>query len=391
MSDFEIASMRLLYGGLAGAAILVTALSAGCAGRRDAAGAFRGPARDLTWDVRPTGTTASLRGLHVVSNQVIWASGQAGTVLRSADSGDTWSLVRIAGADSFDIRAIHAIDAQLAHAVATAGRIWKTTDGGQTWTLRYQAKDTAVFLDAIAFFDDRRGIVLGDPIDGRFLILWTTDGGESWVQAPDRFRPEALPGEAAFAASGTALIVDRSGDAWLGTGVSAARVLRSADSGRTWVATETPLKGPRPTSGVFSVSDFARASDWTTIVAVGGDYEQPTSTRGTAAFSRDFGRTWQAASVPPRGYRSSVAAERRTANLAIATGPSGTDYTMDGGRSWAALTSAGFNAVQFAPNGTVFAVGAQGRVGRIDQVGSRILAAFGPARYEARDTLPSMP
>ena len=140
------------------------------------------------------------------------------------------------------------------------------------------------------------------------------------------------------------------------------------------------------------MSGFARSVDWTTSLAVGGDYEQPTSTRGTAAFSRDLGQTWQAASVPPGGYRSSVTAERRSANLAIATGTNGTDYTMDGGQTWIALSSMGFNAVQFAPSGTVFAVGGKGRVARIDQVLSRILMRFGPVRFEDRDTTsPRMP
>lgn len=383
--------MRPLVRCLVCCAALLATINAGCAGRRDESRGLRGSAMDLQWDVRPSGTTASLRGLHVVSDRVIWASGQAGTVLRSADSGDTWTLHRIAGADSFDIRAIHARDGLVAHAVATAGRIWKTSDGGRTWNLRYHSSDTAVFLDAVAFFDGRRGIVLGDPMEGRFLLLWTNDGGENWVEAPASSRPTARPGEAAFAASGTALIIDRYGDAWIGTGGSTARVLRSSDSGRTWVATDTPLRGGRPSAGVFSVSDFTRGIDGTTTLAVGGDYEQPASTPGTAAFSRDLGRTWTAATVPPRGYRSSVTAEQRLANLAIATGTNGTDYTMDGGQTWAAFSATGFHAVQFARNGTVFAVGGQGRVARMDQVLARILARFGKVRFQDPDTLPRIP
>jgi photosystem II stability/assembly factor-like uncharacterized protein len=308
-----------------------------------------------------TGTTASLRGLSVSGNAV-WASGQRGTVIRSTDGGLTWALASIADAASSDVRAIHARSASVAHAASTNGRIWRSIDGGRTWSLRYQASDTSVFLDAIAFYDDRRGLALGDPIGGHFFILVTTDGGETWREALKESRPEAVAGEAAFAASGSSLVIVGN-RAWIGTGGAATRVYYSDDAGRHWRAAAVPLASGAPSKGIFSLSmvDFRRG------IAVGGDYQQADSTRGNAAVTGDGGRTWRPASVAPRGYRSGVSAARRSGSvIAVATGTNGTDVSRDGGLSWLPLDSLGFNAVQFTSAGIAVAVGGGGRVARFD-------------------------
>ena len=55
------------------------------------------------------------------------------------------------------------------------------------------------------FWDDMNGIAFGDAIDGRLLILRTSDGGDSWQELPFDQRPEVAEGQGAFAASGTCL------------------------------------------------------------------------------------------------------------------------------------------------------------------------------------------
>ena len=315
------------------------------------------------WDLRSAGTSASFRGLSVVDDLVIWASGTRGTVVRSTDGGTTWTADTIPGASRLDVRAIHGRSGLVAHAAATAGRIWRTTDGGRTWSLRYQAADTAVFLDAIVFLDDRTGLALGDPMGGRFLILVTRDGGESWHVAPVASRPAAKEGEAAFAASGTSLVVLGTRHAWLGTGGTVARVFRSGDGGVTWTVTGSGLADGSASTGVFSLAfaDTARG------VAVGGDYQRPDSATGTAATTADGGRTWAPATAGPRGYRSGVAAQIIGGRLvAIAVGTSGSDVSLDGGRTWSPLDVTAFNSIQFAPGGVAFAVGGQGRIARLD-------------------------
>src|SRR5260370_1969268 len=133
--------------------------------------------------------------------------------------------------------------------------------------------------------------------------------------------PAALPGEGAFAASNTCLLL--SGEEILfGTGGPAARVFHSPDSGRTWSVAETPIAHGKTSSGVFSV---ARAHEMI-IVVVGGDYQDPARASGVAAYSLDEGRTWQLSTQEPGGYRSSVACVADA--LCAPVGPNGEDVSL---------------------------------------------------------------
>lgn len=315
------------------------------------------------WEVLKAETVASFRGLSVVSDRVIWASGTRGTVIRSVDGGDTWTVDSIANGATFDLRGIHARNDRVAHVAATAGRIWKTADGGKTWALTYQATDTSMFLDAIVFRDDRTGFALGDPMGGRFVILVTHDGGEHWAEAPASSRPLAQEGEAAFAASGTSLVLSGTRFGWIGTGGSVSRVFRTVDGGATWLPHASAIPAGAGSGGVFSVA-FAGSLHG---VAVGGDYQQPDSGAGTAAVTSDGGVTWVASTRFPRGYRSGVTLRSTGADqmMAVAVGTTGTDISRDGGLTWAPLDGTAFNAVQFAPSGVAFAVGARGRIARL--------------------------
>lgn len=317
-------------------------------------------------------TTASLRGLSIVSGRVAWASGSGGTVIRTIDGGVTWRADTIPGAARFDLRAIAAFDAETAVVAATAGRIWRTDNGGKTWSLVYENPDSAVFLDAIAFWPGAptRGLVLGDPIDGRFLILTTADGGRTWRESPKDSRPAALPGEGAFAASGSSLVMHGSSRAWIGTGVNAARALRTTDGGKTWTASTTPLAASGDAAGIFSLS-FA---DSLTGIAVGGDYTKAAARDRSAAVTKDGGVTWQAATSYPHGFRSAVAIVPRTAGRsAFAVGTNGVDRSDDGGMSWIRIDTTGYHTIAFSHDGIGWATGGRGRVARFvaDSVRSR--------------------
>jgi photosystem II stability/assembly factor-like uncharacterized protein len=266
----------------------------------------------------------------------------------------------VPGAAQLDFRAIHARSIEVAHVAATAGRIWRTTDGGRTWSMRYQATDTSMFLDGIDFWDDRNGVALGDPSGGRFVLLVTTDGGESWKEAPVEERPAAADGEAAFAASGSVLIASGSADLWIGSGGLQARLHHSPDRGRTWHT----VKAPHPTGR--SAGTFALAVGPEAVFTVGGDYALPDSTHMIAGwYPLTNGHPGAAASSArgPRGFRSGVAAARAGAAWTlISVGTNGSDISRDGGRSWEPFDRVGFHAVRASADGTFFASGGDGRV-----------------------------
>ncbi|HMA53943.1 MAG TPA: YCF48-related protein, partial [Acidobacteriota bacterium] len=162
-----------------------------------------GPAApSLSWVVQASGTTASLRGLSAVDDRTAWASGSNGTVLRTLDGGATWTILSVPGAAATDFRDVEAFgpDDAVVMGIDRPATIFRTTDGGKTWSRTFADDSPGIFLDGLAFVDEKNGWAVGDPMDGRFLIISTTDGGATWEPLPAASRPAALEGEAAFAA-----------------------------------------------------------------------------------------------------------------------------------------------------------------------------------------------
>ncbi|HWB91788.1 MAG TPA: hypothetical protein VG605_08050, partial [Puia sp.] len=152
-----------------------------------------------------TGPHASLRGLSVVSDKIVWVSGSAGTVGRSIDGGITWTWTTVPGYEKRDFRDIEAFDEKNAiiMAIAEPAQLLKTADGGKTWRVVYQNDTHGMFLDAMEFWNRDAGIVVGDPVNGRFFVARSFDGGNSWHDIPYQELPVADSGEGCFASSGT--------------------------------------------------------------------------------------------------------------------------------------------------------------------------------------------
>ncbi|HZT74375.1 MAG TPA: glycosyl hydrolase [Terriglobales bacterium] len=319
------------------------------------------------WQTLVSNTQASLRGLAVVNRAVAWASGTGGVWLRTEDGGAHWRTGHPAGAERLDFRGVVAFSARravlMSSGLGAASRIYTTRDGGQSWRRAWQASAPAAFLDGIAFWDGRRGLAIGDPVAGRFLVLATKDGGAHWRTEPAGL-PPALANEGVFAASNSALALAPGGRAWFVTGgAAAARVFTSRDYGRHWRAAALPLASGAA-RGAFSIAVCGGGAD---LAVVGGDYQQPRQAESTAAFSRDGGRSWQAARVmPPDGYMSAVACVPGVRRELLALGPLGTDISHDGGRTWAHFAAAGGNALVFPPRANrAFAAGARGYLARL--------------------------
>jgi photosystem II stability/assembly factor-like uncharacterized protein len=205
------------------------------------------------------------------------------------------------------------------------------------------------------FAGGRRGLAVSDPVDGRFRILATDDWGSSWHVLPTNGMPPAAEGEFAFAASGTCLVTLGGRDAWFGTGGGASRVFRSHDGGRTWSVSDAPIPASEA-GGVFSLA-FRNPRDG---VIVGGDVLAPEKSQDTSGFTRDGGRTWLSGG-DLSGYRSGVDWVYGAHATLIAVGPTGSDVSYDGARSWTAFDSAPYDAVDCVP-GTCWASGPAGAV-----------------------------
>lgn len=327
----------------------------------------------MQWQPLDSGVTVRLRGVSAVTADVVWASGERGTVLRTADGGRTWQPQAIPGAEALDFRDIDAVDARTAIVLSIgpgeASRIYRTVDAGARWTLQWVNDDPKAFFDAMAFSDPARGVAVSDSVDGRFVVLLTADGGRTWTRVPAERLPPARPGEGAFAASGTNIAV-HGRHIWIGT--TASRVLQSPDAGRTWRVADTPVATGEAT-GIFSIA-FRDARHG---VVVGGTHTREHQALDNVASTTDGGATWTRADRVDggrgqargglSGYRSAVASMRALGGAGwLAVGPSGADLSTSDGSSWTPAGGEGYDALSVAPGGRVgFATGSRGRIARV--------------------------
>lgn len=320
-----------------------------------------------TWTAQQSGVTANLRGVSAVNERVAWASGSGGTVLRTADGGATWQKLSVPGGEKLDFRDVDAVSEQVAFILSIgngdSSRIYKTIDGGKTWTLQFTNADPKAFFDAMSFSDADHGFVFSDSVDGKLVILRTDNGGSNWARIPTDGLPAALDNEGAFAASGTNIAVYGRDHIWIGTGAAAvARVLHSADGGRTWTAAATPL-GAGPSSGIFSIA-FRDAQHG---IVVGGDYRKESEAIDNTAITSDGGRTWTKV-TGLSGFRSAVTyVPGLSATTLIAVGPQGADQSTDDGRTWTPMTGAsGMHTFSLAKRGRAgWGAGVKGAVMRL--------------------------
>jgi photosystem II stability/assembly factor-like uncharacterized protein len=350
------------------AAILTPTLALGAASYAVVAPAAPawGETSPYAWQITPTGSTDEFRGLDAVSDQVAWVAGETGTILRTTDGGTTWDDVSPTGLDIVpQFRDIEAWDTN--HAVALAigtgdvSRIYSTEDGGQTWTEAFRNTDPDAFYDCMAFSANGRGLALSDPVDGQFQLALSRDSGRSWTVMDNFDVPPALDGEFAFAASGTCLVSGPWRNFWFVTGgIDMPRIFHSDDGGRSWSVEGIHMRGG-PTAGIYSV-DFRAAGKG---VMVGGAFDaEVDGSEASAYLNYTSGELFQSV-LPVLGYRSGVSFIPNTANNAIAVGPTGSDVSFNGGRTWTNFDDDRYDSISCANTGACWASGTDGRVARL--------------------------
>lgn len=349
----------------AGTLALAGLLLDACADPRSTAPeAGAGPAGPPAIAVRPAVTDASLRGVDVWGDSIVWASGSGGIVLKSDDAGRNWQRIAVPDAEELDFRDIEILTPSTVLLMSAgngdASRIYRTADGGGTWELVLQNTEEKAFFNSFAFWDASTGILTSDSYDGKPYFLKTEDGGGSWRRVGEAALPPLLEGEYNFAASGTCVAVAGEGHVWMATGGTAARVFYSRDGGETWEVSETPVTSGTPSSGIFSVA----FRDTRNGVAVGGDYEKAELDQGNLAWTDDGGRTWNAA-ASDAVMTQKASAVHLGGGRYLAAGRAGLAYSEDDGRTWRVLEPLSFYAAAYdEAGGAGWLVGAGGAMAR---------------------------
>ncbi|MBS1805999.1 MAG: hypothetical protein JST28_21870 [Acidobacteria bacterium] len=341
--------------------------------------------------IQTSNTTADLRGIHNVGNGVAWASGTHGTVLRTEDGGYVWQSCSVPpGGEKLDFRGVQAFDANTAIVMSSGpgdqSRLYKTTDGCHTWKLLFTNPDKDGFWDCLWLHRTGHGILLGDPVDSRFALFETSDGGVNWIRdKSDGLKFEGKP-IAAFAASNSLFAQTSTGysRAFATGGPGGAFLYEAWNTEKKWSRAKIPVASGTDSSGVFSLGMRYSGSMCShcekappRFVAVGGDYQKPEEAAGTSAFSNDGGYQWQYSQTQPHGYRSSVAYDEQNKTW-ITVGPNGTDISTDDGRNWLPVRpSASLHEPEDADRNwnalsLPYVVGPKGRIGRLDSASLKL-------------------
>jgi len=302
------------------------------------------------------GKRTSIRGLSVVDDSVAWVSGSRGTIAITTNGGKTWAWQQVKGFEKADFRGVEAFSDKEAVIMSsgTPALILKTTDGGASWQEKYRNTDTTYFLDAIGFDSPKHGLVLGDPIKNKFLLLETNDGGETWH--PFKNQPDAIPGEAAFAASGTCLRVAK-GEIHIVTGGTVARHLTTEKPYKKWFIHNLPIAQGQSSKGAFSISI---EYNW---IVVGGNYSKDKITDSVSCtFDSSIKAQFKLSDKGPAGFQSCV--EAISDNIYLSTGTPGSNFSTDGGRNWAKIDNTSYNVCRKAKKGKlVLLAGDGGKIG----------------------------
>lgn len=313
----------------------------------------------------------SLRGLSIPNDNIIWASGSKGTIAKSNDGGNHFEWMQVKGYEERDFRAIHAFDDKEAIIVAVSapGIILKTKDGGMNWYKVYENSDTSIFLDAIQFKDDQKGMVIGDPIHHHIVLLETKDSGESWQQIQNKFfKSHVKKGESFFASSSTNLCFDFQHVYFVSGGIHS----RFWENGH---AKDIPIIMGSSSTGANSI---AISPNQNTIVIVGGDFTNDQLSEKNfvrldryrkphTEHKRVFKYQWLINTnvQSPSGYKSCVQFINNK-NLVVC-GTSGVDFSDNLGEKWDRISDQSFHVLKVQP-GTqnVFFAGSGGRIGRFN-------------------------
>lgn len=194
----------------------------------------------------------------VPQDDVIWAVGQGGKIVRSGNSGKTWEI-QASGTEA-NLQSIIAWDDAHAVVAGNTAVIRHTVDGGRSWQGVVDVPEAARGnkLIRVRRAGDDTAYLVGE----RGLVLKTSDRGQSWqsIGAKEDFTWNDI------AVHGQTLVL--AGEF--------GHVRRSTDGGRHWADI--------PTSGNSSLLGAHFSNDGSIAVAVGLE--------GAILRSLDAGKTW---------------------------------------------------------------------------------------------------
>jgi len=142
--------------------------------------AFSSIAQTQPWKKLQSPVNATLRYLTFVDSLTGWAAGEAGTIIRTTNGGDSWeiqnSTVQTFIMDIFFIDENSGWALTLKDVFPFNSVILKTTNRGDDWHTK-NFPDSSALIRTIFFFDSLNGFAGGSNIS------YTSDGGNIWIKS----------------------------------------------------------------------------------------------------------------------------------------------------------------------------------------------------------------
>lgn len=137
-------------------------------------------AQTQPWKKLQTPVSGILRFISFTDSLNGWAAGEAGTIIRTFDGGNSWeiqnSTVQTFIMDIFFVNKNYGWALTLRDAFPFNSVLLKTTNGGNEWTAN-DLPDSLGIVRTILFHDSLNGFAGGSD------ILYTSDGGSTWTEA----------------------------------------------------------------------------------------------------------------------------------------------------------------------------------------------------------------
>lgn len=169
----------------------------------------------------------SFNSVQYVDENLIWASGNSGTLLKSTDNGENWEVILLQ--DRMYARDIFFINKSTGWICGRSensgpSHILGTSNGGITWKIQHTQKQGGSF-NSIVFANENYGWAAGTFTD----ILYTTDAGQNWA-IQDSTTIDIL----------SIFLLD-SLHLWAATSSSSSPTLKTSDGGIHWIVDSTAM------------------------------------------------------------------------------------------------------------------------------------------------------
>ncbi|MCX7833928.1 MAG: T9SS type A sorting domain-containing protein [Ignavibacteria bacterium] len=139
------------------------------------------PLTPPSWTEQTSPVTTSLYSVSAVNDNVAWACGASGKVLRTTNSGLNWVDRSGNIPAAYPLYNIFAWDENIALVTgspAAGNYIYRTTNGGLNWTEVFN--QPGGFGNALWMTDANTAYHMGDPVGGNWTLKKSTNGGVNW-------------------------------------------------------------------------------------------------------------------------------------------------------------------------------------------------------------------